>query len=416
MIFLRDGETVRILSPREGTVEIGYEGIFRGQSHPDTTGNGDPDSVIGEKGIYLTGTWYPKPDQMFRYHLTATLPEGYEAVSEAERVERTSNDKNTIFTFHFEHPLDEIHLIATDRYKVVKDHFNGVEIFAYFFREDTDLIETYIEHTKGYLKLYGDLVGPFPYKRFSIVENFLPTGYSMPTYTLLGQEVVRLPFIPETSLGHEILHQWFGNLVYIDYAKGNWAEGLTTYLADHLYEERKGQGVEYRKGALIDYQSYVNDRNEFPLRDFRARTDNASKAIGYGKALMVFQTLKGMVGEAPFYRSLKYFTAEMAFRRASWDDLRRAFEKYYPGDLTWFFDQWIDRTGLPELHLEEIQIKPSGAHFDVAFTIVQKNKVYELDLPVTLYSYGGKSRRSFHLRARRKSDSRWKSIVFLRRS
>ncbi len=63
----------------------------------------------------------------------------------------------------------------------------------------------------------------------------------MPTYTLLGQDIVRLPFIVETSLGHEILHQWFGNLVYIDYEKGNWAEGLTTYLADHLYEEQKGR-------------------------------------------------------------------------------------------------------------------------------------------------------------------------------
>jgi len=69
------GETVRILSPHDGTVEIGYEGIFRAKSHPDAKGSGDPDSVIGEKGIYLTGTWYPKPDQMFRYHLTATLPE-----------------------------------------------------------------------------------------------------------------------------------------------------------------------------------------------------------------------------------------------------------------------------------------------------------------------------------------------------
>src|SRR5208337_4444995 len=101
--------------------------------------------------------------------------------------------------------------------------------------------------------------------RFSIVENSMPVGYSMPTYTVLGQAVVRLPFIPETSLGHEILHQWFGNSVYVDYAGGNWAEGLTSFLADHLYEEEKGRGKEYRKGLLIDFASYVNDKNDFPL-------------------------------------------------------------------------------------------------------------------------------------------------------
>jgi len=105
------------------------------------------------------------------------------------------------------------------------------------------------------------------------------------------------------------------------------------------------------------------------------------------------------VGEASFYRSLKYFTAEMAFRRASWDDLRKAFEKYYPGDLAWFFDS-VDRSdgtsGNPSRGDPDQAV---GRPFDVAFTIVQRNKAYELDLPVTLYSSGGKSRRSFHLRA-----------------
>ena len=197
--------------------------------------------------------------------------------------------------------------MASDQYRVVRDRFAGVDILAYFFPADAELAPTYIEWTKRYLKLYGEMLGPYPYKRFSIVENILPTGYSMPTFTLLGQDVVRLPFIPETSLGHEVLHQWFGNLVYIDYAKGNWAEGLTTYLADHLFEEQKNAGTAYRKALLIDYQSYVHEGNEFPLTDFRVRTDNASKAIGYGKAAMVFHMLKKGLGSDVFLRSLRYF-------------------------------------------------------------------------------------------------------------
>lgn len=389
-------KTVRILSSREGTIEIEYEGIFRDHDHPSGITGEENSSVIGTKGIFLTEMWYPKPDQMCTYHLTVTLPEDYEAVSEAETIEKTTKDGKRIFAFNFPHPLDGINLIATDRYKIVKDHFNGIEIFAYFFWEDIDLVKTYIEHTKKYLKLYENLISKFPYRRFSIVENFLPTGYSMPTYTLLGQEIVRLPFIPETSLGHEILHQWFGNSVYIDYRKGNWAEGLTTFLADHLYEEEKGSGSEYRKGTLIDYQSYVNDKNEFPLKDFKTRMDDASKAIGYGKALMVFQMLKKMVGEEGFYKSLRYFTAEMRFRKASWEDIKRAFEKYYQMDLTWFFKQWVDEKGLSELHLEDVQVKPSGAKFEVTFTVVQKKGVYILDLPVALYSFRGKVKNLFH--------------------
>ncbi len=385
------GEQLRIISPHEAILEIGFEGVFQSHNHWETS------SVIDSGAIFLTGTWHPKPDQMCLYHLTAILPDGYEAVSEAETITKTAKDGDTLYAFDFPHPLDSINFIATNRYKIVKDRFDGVELFAYFFTEDLDLVKTYIEHAKHYLELYDHLIGKFPYKRFSIVENFLPTGYSMPTYTLLGQEVVRLPFIPETSLGHEILHQWFGNLVYIDYSKGNWAEGLTTFLADHLYEEQKGRGAEYRKAALVGYQSYVNAKNDFPLKDFRERTDNVSEAIGYGKALMVFQMLKKMVGEKRFYESVRYFTDENRFRKASWADIEAAFEKFYQQDLTWFFNQWLDEKGLPDLRLEGVKVKPSGAKFETAFTVVQKSKNFIVDLPVAIHSIFGKATNIFHL-------------------
>jgi len=49
---------------------------------------------------------------------------------------------------------------STDRrpidYRRREGSFQRRRIFALLFREDSDLIETYIEHTKGYLKLYGN--------------------------------------------------------------------------------------------------------------------------------------------------------------------------------------------------------------------------------------------------------------------
>jgi integrase len=320
-------ETLRILPLHEGTVEIKYEGA--GLS-----------SIISAKGIFLSGIWYPRPEQMAAYHLTATLPEGYAAISEAETIEKAVSDGATIFRFSFPHPLDSIVLIATNRYKVVKEDFCGVEIYAYFFQEDAELIPTYLEHTKKYLTLYDRLLFKFPYRRFSVVENFLPTGYSMPTFALLGQEVVRFPFIPETSLGHEILHQWFGNLVYIDYGKGNWAEGLTTFLADHLYEEEKGRGSEYRKEVLINYQSYVNDKKEFPLKDFRERTNHSSEAIGYGKALMVLSEYKALKDALPEeLKPIVTFGYHSGWRKSeilglTWDrvDLREGIARLDPGE------------------------------------------------------------------------------------
>lgn len=389
---VRDG-ILKVLPPQDGSIAIRYEGIFKDDKAVHDTNYGAVGNIIDERGVSLTGTWYPQiygqRDELYKYNLKADLPNGYEAVSEGERIGKITKEGKTEFAFEFPHPVDGINLIATNRYEIIKDSFNSIEIYAYFFREDIELARKYIEYTKKHLNLYENLIGKYPYKRFSIVENFLPTGYSMPTYTLLGQDIVRLPFIVETSLGHEILHQWFGNLVYIDYGKGNWAEGLTTYLADHFYEEQKGKGWEYRKQMLIDYSSYVNNKNEFPIKDFRGRTDFSSKSIGYGKTAMVFHMLRNIGGDDAFYKSLRDFISENRFKRASWDDIKNVFEKTYKKDLDWFFKQWVDTAGMPEIYVEDFSIKQNGSKYEAKVNIGQKGRVYTLDIPLTIYYRDG---------------------------
>ncbi len=431
---MQDG-FLRILPLQEGVISIQYEGIFKDNQFTQLSKDGVIGNVIDDRGISLTGTWYPQPDGLLRYKLTALLHKGYEAVSEADKIEKKAKDDHIEFIFEFPYPADGINLIATDKYEIIKDSFNGIEIYAYFFKEDIEFAKTYIEYTKKYLQMYEKLVGKYPYKRFSIVENFLPTGYSMPTYTLLGQDVVRLPFIVETSLGHEILHQWFGNLVYIDYENGNWAEGLTTYLADHFYEEQKGKGWEYRKQMLIDYMSHVNEKNEFALKDFRGRIDFASKSIGYGKAAMVFHMLKNLVGDDAFNKSLNDIVAKKRFQRTSWMDIKETFafnyfffkslkefneksktQKISWGDLQksfkdnskdnldWFFKQWIDEKGIPQINLTDVKVKQNGSRFEVSFNIIQRFNNYIIDVPVSFYYLnGGKKRDSFRIDKERNS-------------
>ncbi|NTU42931.1 MAG: PDZ domain-containing protein [Nitrospirales bacterium] len=383
----RDG-VLEALSPESGSLEIRYEGSF-----PEISANSwiDKDH-IGKRGISLTGVWYPRVSGLFCYKLSAVLPKGYEAISEAESVIKEEKGNETEISFDFPHPVNGINFVAADRYEITKDEYKGIEVLAYFFPEDKGLARQYIDYAKRYLQLYEGLLGSYPYKRFSIVENFLPTGYSMPTFTLLGQDVVKLPFIVETSLGHEILHQWFGNKVYVDYSRGNWAEGLTSYLADHLYEEQKGRGWEYRKQSLVDFTSYVTEGNDFPLRDFKGRIDQASKVIGYGKATMVFHMLKEMVGEKLFFSTLRGFVDEKGFRTASWDDLRVAFEKSSQRDLASFFSQWLDQKGLPSIFMEVKAFRQTGKGFEITFDITEKG-AYVLDLPLTFTFSQGKTRK-----------------------
>ena len=381
--FREDENTLVIVPEYAGVIEIAYEGIFRANGNERAIGIAD--SVIDERGVSLTGRWYPEIDGLSYYDLTVVLPEGYEAVSEAEDVRKEIRDGEVEFNFIFPHQVDGINLVASDRYRVVKDSYGDVNLYAYFFEEDLGLANTYIEYTKKYIELYEGLIGDFPYKRFSVVENFLPTGYSMPTFTLLGSMVVKLPFIVETSLGHEILHQWFGNLVYIDYESGNWAEGLTTYLADHLYKDQKGEGQAYRKQILSDYMSYVSLERDMPLKFFNSRIDPATRTIGYGKTAMVFHMLMNLTGKSAFYESLKDVIENNRFKRTSWDDIRSSFEKLSHMDLQWYFTQWTEKEGLPEFELEGLEIKQEGTQYNVHFHVNHTKTFFKLSLPVTIY-------------------------------
>ena len=368
----------------DGVMEIGFEGTFH-SSQGRQRHDGIAANTIDSEGISLTGLWFPILEGLSYYSLKASLPEGYEAISEAEEITRVLRDNTVEFQFDFPHPLDSLNFIASQRYTIVRDRYKDVEILAYFFKEDMKLAETYIEYTKKYLALYEGLLNSFPYKRFSIIENFLPTGYSMPTFTLLGSSIVRLPFIVETSLGHEILHQWFGNHVYIDYDSGNWAEGLTTYLSDHFYQVQQGKGWEYRKQILIDYGNYVTPEADFPLREFTGRMNHSTRAIGYGKVAMLFHMLKVAVGDKVFFQALNDFIAAQRYRNASWDDIRNSFQKYYDNNLQGFFTQWLDRTGLPQLTFENFLLIQTGRTFTLSFDVNQDEKVFAITIPVSIY-------------------------------
>lgn len=385
-----------------GVFRIAYEVVLKG-AEADIQNVGVVGSVVSPEGISLTGGWYPGVKGLALYGLTAVVPEGFAAVSEADSITERETPEGLEYKFHFLHPAEGLTL-AAGRYAVSSDTIGDTEVHAYFFEEDAALAGNYIEYAKRYISMYEEMLGPYPYRRFSVVENFLPTGYSMPTYTLLGRDVVRLPFIVETSLGHEVLHQWFGNSVYGDPGGGNWTEGLTTYLADHLYKEREGEGSDYRKRALVDYQSYVASEKAVPLRSFQGRVDPATKSVGYGKGAMLFHMLRERVGEETFFGTLKRFYERNKFRAASWADIRESFEVEAGEDLEEFFVQWLDRDDLPRLEILKARVLYLKGVPHVLFDLEQKTeKPYKLLVKARITTDKGEQEETLEIEEEKKS-------------
>ncbi len=347
-----------------------------------------PSAVISKRGVFLDPSiyWYPHiPDNLSKFRVTTITPKGYDTVAAGEKIEREEKGGKVLTIWDFPHPSPGVHLIA-GRYKIREDNYRDIKIYTYFFPEDDELGSGYIKAVKRYLKLYEELFGKYPFKKFAVVASFFPAGYGMPSFTVLGQAVIRLPFIVDTSLGHEIAHNWWGNYVYVDYTKGNWSEGLTTYSADYLYEELKGEekAVGYRRQILRDYANYVSESNDFPLSKFRERTTPASRSIGYGKAAMVFHALRRMIGDKNFYEALGLVIERKSFQRASWEDLKKAFEEISREDLDWYFSQWIERDGAPFIDIGNVNLEKDKDSYRIDLELIQKGTPYVLDLPIVI--------------------------------
>lgn len=348
--------------------------------------------AIGADGVFLDGNsgWYPRIDETLQaFDLKVTLPAGWTAVSQGMG---PGDPESGISSWTETHPQDDIYLIAAPFARYQRSG-SGFEAQVYLRQPDEALARPYLDATETYVALYANLIGPYPFAKFALVENSWETGYGMPSFTLLGPQVIRLPFILHTSYPHEILHNWWGNSVYIDYSAGNWGEGLTTYLADHLLKERAGEGWAYRREMLKGYADYVRDSSDFPLTEFRGRHGAASQAIGYGKSAMLFHMLRRKLGDATFKAGLQRFYADHRFTVAGFDDLRRSFEAASDRDLGEFFETWTTRTGAPRLRLTDVAVVPDSAQngFVLSARIeqTQPGAPFPLRVPVSIQQENG---------------------------
>ena len=347
------------------------------QSFSETSG------IIDELGVYLNyaSVWVPLfGDSFITFEMEVEF-----ADNASQWIAVSQGDRNGENGWKSNDPMEEIYLIAAEftEYSVQAD---DVEVLAYLRTPDINLATKYMDATERYLNLYEPLLGEYPFSKFALVENFWETGYGMPSFTLLGEQIIRFPFILESSYPHEILHNWWGNSVYPDYASGNWSEGLTAYLADHLFRAINGTGHEYRKEMLARYKNYVSDASDFPLTEFTSRNSAASQAIGYGKTLMLWHMLRSELGDELFIQGLRTLYSEYKYKRASFADIENLFSSISGTDLSAFFDQWVNRVGAPELSISVEEATSNRAR--IIFAQTHFDDPYFLKVPVAIFYEG----------------------------
>jgi hypothetical protein len=347
-------------------------------------------------GSYLPagGGWYPEVrGRLFRYRLSLALPPGQRGLAPGRLLVERQAPGGTTAVFTSEQAGEDLSLMAGP-YRVEERGMRlptgeAVRLRAYLHPEVADLADPYLDASQQYLERYSRSIGPYPFGGFSVVSSPLPTGFGMPTLTYLGLDVLRLPFIRGTSLGHEVLHNWWGNGVYVG-PGGNWAEGLTTFLADYAYAEERGAAAarDLRLAWLRDFAA-VPAGQDTPLAHFTARTHGTSQVVGYHKAAFLFLMLRDRIGAAAFDEGLRRFWRSQRGRAAGWPDLRRAFEDAAGVGLEDFFEQWLVRRGAPAVQVERATWEAAGPGARLRIVLAQGEPPYALDVPVSVVTERG---------------------------
>ena len=360
--------------------------------------------IIDDKGAVLSASsfWIPWFSTDFvTFDMTVNPPKNWTVISQGKRTANKIVNGNRTVQWHCEHPMDEIYLIGGPFLEYSSRH-EDTDIYAFLRSEDPVLAQTYLDTTAQYLDMYEALITEYPYSKFALVENFWETGYGMPSFTLLGSRIIRFPFILHSSYPHELLHNWWGNSAYVDYGTGNWCEGITAYLADHLIKEQRGQGPDYRRRVLQKFTDFVNENNDFPLTEFTARHHSASEAIGYGKALMLFHMLRMQLGDDQFMEGLRQFYSSNKFRRSSYADIATAFATVTGEDFSEYFHQWTTRTGAPLINLIDVstQTVSEGTQVSITLSQEQEETPFTVNVPVYFQNSASSEIRWVHLTGR----------------
>ena len=356
---------------------------------PDKT-----DGYVGLEGVYLTSetAWYPTmetAEAASTFTIQVTLPKGWMAVTQGQQISHVSNQDTTTSKWEVDTVSEALTVVANQFVKNARD-WNGIEMATYLFPEDASLADQYLDATEKYLEVYTTLLGPYPFRKFAVVENFFPSGIGLPSYTLLGSRVIKRGYTQPYSLGHEIVHSWFGNSIFNDFEKGNWVEGLTTYLANYYYDELQGhseESLKTRRRMFFEYSLYAPPEKDYALAQFHHKETRIDNAIGYQKAAMVFHMLRRELGDQAFFSAIRTLVKMRSGAYADWGILEKVFEENSKRELSWFFNQWVQQPGAPLikiLHWDVNESQKSDGGATLSLTVGQQESPYRIRLPIMI--------------------------------
>ncbi|MCC3778258.1 M1 family metallopeptidase [Streptomyces sp. UNOB3_S3] len=336
-----DGEPAEIRDA-DGSVE----GWVRSESDHGVAALGEPSGSMA---------WFPGNNHLSdkaAYDITVTVPDGYTAVANGEltRTEHRPGGR-TAFVWHSAEPLASyLATVAVGRFTVTTGRTpRGLPYYIAAAPEETAAVPGMVKLLPEVVEWESGLFGPFPFSSTGgVVDHNARVGYALETQPKPYYQAAP----GDTTIVHELAHQWFGNAVTPSTWRDIWLnEGFATY-AEWLWEEKRGGRT--TRQIFTDYYDGEDPNSRGPggrtIWDFppaaptpRTLTDPPV----YGRGAMVLQKLREAVGDREFFGILRAWVREHRYGNADTKQFIRLCESRTGRDLGALFDTWLRKKGRP---------------------------------------------------------------------
>lgn len=321
-----------------------------------------------------------------------TVPSGLVAVMNGTLIAEREDGNSTTFHWKTSNPISAYHLAINigpfKKYEL--QHQNeltgnsSIPVIFYHVSTDMEKVEKLIrDDFIKQLKFLERMLGPYPWgeEKIGIVE--IPyLGMEHQTMNGYGNGFTLDSYGFDWLMQHEFSHEWFGNLMTQFESRDFWLhEGFANYMQP-VYAQQVIGDAGYWSYMWDFYNGMVNCKPVVP--DKEVSMDYFDSNDAYYKGSWILHTLRGLVGEDIFWRSIRrlvYDTADpwslsypIKPTRRSSEDFTRIVSEEYGEDLSWFFNSYLGESEVPVLREERTD---SGVRYSWP-----ENPSFKLDIPI----------------------------------
>lgn len=225
--------------------------------------------------------------------------------------------------------------------------------------------------TRDLLKYYNTYFGQ-PYPLAKLDQIAIPGGFNgaMENWGGIVYNESSLLVDPKSSPdgvlqnafsinAHEVAHQWFGNLVTMAWWDNLWLnEGFASWMAtkasDHFHPEwRASLATQAEREAVLNLDARKTTHPIQTPVETEEQAADAFDAITYTKGEAFLRMLEAYLGEEPFRKGMRAYTARHQYSNTTSADLWAALEKASGKPVQKMASEWTTQPGFPLLTVEQ---------------------------------------------------------------